>query len=98
MFGAERITNQQFLEFFQLARKDAISLRNIASAWRATGLRPFNPSLVLQKHKPSTLVTASFSTNGDIQLQPTEAQKVNRFMADLLEVCPTSFRSKVAYL
>ena len=98
MFGAERITNQQFLEFFQLARKEAISLRNIASAWRATGLRPFNPSLVLQKHKPSTPVTASFTANGDIQLQPTEAQKVNQFMADLLEVCPTSFRSKVAYL
>jgi DDE superfamily endonuclease len=32
MFGAERITNQQFLKFFQLARKGAISLRNIASA------------------------------------------------------------------
>ena len=38
-----------FLKIIQKARKEAISKKNVLTAWRATGLVPYNPSLVLQK-------------------------------------------------
>lgn len=88
VFGAETTTNEQFLMFFQLARQEVISLRNIASAWRAAGLKPFNPPLILQKYRPKTPPCVSL-TNEDgvcinIQLQPDLAQQVNKIVAQLL--------------
>ena len=46
------ITKRQFLEYYQGARNEAISLTNIASAWRVTGLIPYNPSIILLKIRP----------------------------------------------
>jgi hypothetical protein len=88
VFGAEKITNEQFLMFFQLARQEVISLRNIASAWRAAGLKPFNPTLILQKYRLKTPPCVSL-TNEDgvcinIQLPPDLAQQVNKIVAQLL--------------
>jgi DDE superfamily endonuclease len=93
VFGAERITNEQFLKFFQLARQEAISLGNIASAWRAAGLKPFNPTPILQKHRPKIPPSVSF-TNEDgvsieIQLQPDLAEQVNKFVGQFLQGCAT---------
>ncbi|KAF2180106.1 hypothetical protein K469DRAFT_797029, partial [Zopfia rhizophila CBS 207.26] len=48
LFGAEGITSNQFLIFFQRARQKAITKYNIASAWRKAGLLLYNPSSVLQ--------------------------------------------------
>jgi hypothetical protein len=81
VFGAERIINEQFLMFFQLAKQEVISLRNIISAWRAVGLKPFNSTPILQKYKPKTPPFASL-TNEDgvrvnIKLQLDLAQQVN---------------------
>jgi hypothetical protein len=102
IFGTERITNEQFLAFFQLARQEAMSLKNIASAWRAAGLKPFNPSPILQKYRPKISPFASFTNDDgvrvDIQVQPNEAQKINEFVAQLLRVCPTPHRSKVTFI
>ena len=73
VFGAEKITNEQFLKFYQLARQEAISLRNIASAWRAAGLKPFNPSPILQKYRPRT---PPFTSDRG-QVQPDIAQEID---------------------
>jgi len=54
MFGTQRITDEQFLIFYHLARKETFSPENTASAWSATGLIPFDTSEVL---RPSTAVT-----------------------------------------
>ena len=49
LYGALAITKQEFLEIYQAVRSQAISLTNIASAWRATGLIYYDPSAVLSK-------------------------------------------------
>jgi hypothetical protein len=36
-----------FLEIYQQARKDAITPENIWSAWKKTGLHPFDPQVVI---------------------------------------------------
>ena len=91
VFGAEKITNEQFLKFYQLARQEAISLRNIASAWRAAGLKPFNPSPILQKYRPRT---PPFTSDRG-QVQPDVAQEIDEIEAQLLRACPTPQRAKV---
>jgi hypothetical protein len=102
IFGTERITNEQFLMFFQAARQEAISLRNITSAWRAAGLKPYNPSPILLKYRPKTPPFASFTDEDgrrvDIQVQPDVGQKINEFVDQLLRVCPTPYRPKVAFI
>ena len=49
LYGALAILKQEFLEIYQAARSQAISLTNIASAWRVIGLIPYDPSAVLLK-------------------------------------------------
>ena len=49
IYRALAITKKEFLEIYQAARSKAISSSNIASAWRATGLIPYDPSTVLLK-------------------------------------------------
>lgn len=102
LFGTERITNEQFLMFFQAARQEAISPRNIISAWRAVGLKPYNPSPILMKYRPKTPPFASFTHEDgrrvDIQVQPDIGQKINEIVEQLWTVCPTPYRPKVAFI
>jgi hypothetical protein len=88
--------------FFQAARQEAISLRNITSAWRAAGWKPYNPSPTLLKYRPKTPLFASFTDEDgrrvDIQVQPDIGQKINEFVDQLLRVCPTPYRPKVAFI
>lgn len=48
-FTTYNIDKVDFLNLVQKARKEAISEKNIESAWRATGLIPFHPGIVLGK-------------------------------------------------
>lgn len=48
-FSTYNIDKVNFLTIVQKARKEAILIKNIQSAWRATGLIPFNPFAVLGK-------------------------------------------------
>ena len=50
---AAPIHKQRFLQYYKQARDSALSLKNIESGFRATGLWPYNPDKVLQ----STQVT-----------------------------------------
>lgn len=52
IFGAERIDNYQFLQYYQKARQTI--LQNIPSAWRGTGLVPFCPDKILLPLRPKT--------------------------------------------
>ena len=103
LFGAERITNNQFLSYYQHAREKAITIQNISSAWRATGLIPYNPTPILQKFRPKTPPHASLTDeNGrcvNITInKPSLAGKVNELIAQIIEVCPTPYRSNVCML
>ena len=48
-FSTYNIDKTDFLTIVQKARKDGISSKNVESAWRATGLMPYNPFMVLKK-------------------------------------------------
>lgn len=103
MFGAERITNEQFLTFFELACEEAISSRNIASAWRATGLDPYNPSPILQKYRPLTPPIASLTSSDGVRLeipvtQPDLAQEIDAVVSRLVQVCSSPYKADVQFL
>jgi hypothetical protein len=83
IYGTERITNEQFLMHFQAARQEAISARNIESAWRAVGLIPYNPSPILEKYRPKTPpFSDAIDGNG--------VEKINEMVAQLLRVSNTT--------
>ena len=48
-FTNYNIDKANFISLIQKARRQGISVQNIRSAWRATGLVPYNPSVVFQK-------------------------------------------------
>jgi DDE superfamily endonuclease/helix-turn-helix, Psq domain/Tc5 transposase DNA-binding domain len=50
------LEKEDFIEYYQNARKKALRESNILSAWRATGILPFNPQMVLAKlpNRPTT--------------------------------------------
>ncbi len=50
------LEKKDFIIYYQNARKKALRESNILSAWRATGLIPYNPQTVISKlpNKPST--------------------------------------------
>lgn len=90
LFGAERITNDEFLSHYQHAREKAISIQNISSSWRATGLIPYNPAPILQKFRPKTPPQASLIDENGRRIEitinePTLAHKVNELVAQIIE-------------
>jgi hypothetical protein len=100
LFGAERITNNQFLSHYQHAREKAITVSNISSAWRATGLIPYDPTPILQKFRPKTPPQASLIDENGRRInititEPSLASKVNELIAQIVEVCPTPYHSNI---
>lgn len=81
IYGALAITKKEFLEIYQAARSEAISSSNIASAWRATGLIPYDPSTVLSKIQTETLPFASLTNKDgiriDIPVSPSVGERIN---------------------
>ena len=104
-YGAVNITKPKFLEYYQAARHEAISPTNIASAWRATGLLPFDPSVILQKIQPTAQSTTqppciSFTDkNGhrfDIPMSPSVEEKLTAIFGQLLQGA-SPFHSKAIH-
>lgn len=97
VFGAQNILKAQFLTFFSQARREAISMRNITSAWKAAGLIPFDTAPILSKLRPKSPPFASFTDeNGrrlDITLEPHVAQKINEIIAHLIEGVPSTLHA-----
>ena len=48
-FITYNIDKADFISLIQKARQQVITSQNIESAWRATGLIPYNPTVVFQK-------------------------------------------------
>jgi DDE superfamily endonuclease len=81
LYGALAITKQEFLEIYQAARSEAISSTNMASTWRATGLIPYDPSIVLSKIQSETPPFASLTNKDgvriDIPVSPSVGERIN---------------------
>ena len=81
-FSTVTVDKIDFLKIVQKARKSAISDKNIQTAWRVTGLVPYDPSIVLQKlankqpvaqnadnsASQSTTIPSPRSTSGDVNI------------------------------
>jgi hypothetical protein len=100
IFGATRINNVKFLEFYQKTRKGIA--KNIPGAWRGCGLFPFNPQKVLINYRPKTPPFATFTDeNGrsvNIQAGDTLAGQINTLVSQLLEVCPSPLKSGIGFI
>ena len=64
-FTTYNIDKVDFISLIQQARRQGITSRNIQSAWRATGLIPYNPAVVFQKLsvRPQDTSTSSSTDN-----------------------------------
>ena len=99
-FGASRINNEQFLQYFQEARRCIVP--NIGSAWRAAGLRPFNPEPILARARPKSPPIASFTNEDGVTIklvatEPTLIDQINRIVAALEPICTTPPRRDVTF-
>ena len=59
-FTTYNINKADFISLIQKARQQGITTQNIQSAWRATGLIPYNPSNVFDK------ISVSHTDNGTL--------------------------------
>jgi len=110
LFGAERVTNEDFLTFFQLAR--ASMPPNIPSAWRKTRLKPFNPDFVLQQLRPTTPpnttvtdgngaainITLNITVGGKDLAEEDLAARINNIAAQIQEATGTPVRRNLSFL
>lgn len=101
IFGAERVDNERFLIYFQQARRSAISTKNIASAWRAAGLQPFNPAPIIEKHMPKPQPFTEPTNRVGICTDTQElrlAQEVSSIIADVLSQVPADVHPSIKRL
>jgi hypothetical protein len=101
LFGAQNVTNEQFLIFFQQARQTIGP--NIPSSWRRTGLKPFLPSIVIQLIRPKTPPKASFTDENGVTVNitapsPSVATKINDMVAQLTSQLGTPAQSSISFL
>lgn len=98
IFGAQRINNLQFLQYYEQARKTIPN--NIPGAWRGTGLIPFNPNKVLQPLRPITPPTASLtdSIGRTVTVDREAAIRINQIVAQLMDVCDTPLKEGVLFV
>ena len=69
-FNVCSVDKVDFLKIIQKARNEEINTKNVLTAWRATGLVPYNPSSVLQKltnkqsalRKTDSIITTTTTT------------------------------------
>ena len=77
-FNVCSVDKVDFLKIIQKARKEAINTKNVLTAWRATGLVPYNPSSVLQKltnkqsvlRKTDSIITTTTTTTNITSSHP----------------------------
>ncbi|KXX82291.1 Pogo transposable element with ZNF domain [Madurella mycetomatis] len=89
--SATRITNAQFLVFYQRARQTIRG--NIPGAWGGAGLLPFNPEKLVQRYRPKTApfvsITDQHGRRVDIPVTGALAAQINDIVEDLFKVCST---------
>ena len=76
-FSTYNFDKADFISLIQKARQNGITSRNIQSAWRATGLIPYNPAMVFQRlsvHEDNTLTSNKGNTGATSHTSNTPIQ------------------------
>lgn len=84
--GASTFTKYDFLANLKEMREKTFKEHTIMSAWRLTGLYPFNPSIVLDKIKPPLDRTPSLSPEPTAHKTPKKGSQVTREGQDLIQL------------
>ena len=75
--GIHGISKHEFLEIYTKARAQGLSAANIKSAWKTSGLFPFDPEVVLnQLHQPPSTPPPHAHGNPDLGLVETPHQNL----------------------
>jgi DDE superfamily endonuclease/helix-turn-helix, Psq domain len=100
VFGAERITNLDFLHYYQTARKSIA--KNALAAWRGAGLIPFNSNKILQPLRPKTPPTATLTDEAGRTIRlPVDGElavRINKVVSDLLDTCASPLKHEVLFV
>jgi DDE superfamily endonuclease/Psq-like protein len=101
LFGAQRVSNEDFLIFFQEARMSV--KHNIPSAWKTAGLKPFDPNLILQQLRPKTPPKVTFTNENGVSFDIAAtheglATKINDIVAGLEASLGTPVRPQLTLL
>ena len=72
-WGGLAVNKDNFLEFYQTARRKALTQINIISAWAAAGIIPHNPQVILDKLNPTprpiTSSTITLTDSSEVTVQ-----------------------------
>lgn len=99
-YGAVTVNKLNFLSYYQSARVEGFSTQNILSAWRATGLVPYNPDVVTSKlPRPKTPPYATFTNEDGVQVNvpvtPHTATRINEVVSAILSGMTSSLHARV---
>lgn len=87
-----KINKPEFIIVYAKSRLEALNESNIASAWRKSGLLPYNPAIVLdpiRQSRPFTPPDRTLTISGvgdetiDLTYTPAQAEQVNSIVAQL---------------
>ena len=81
-YGHAGVNKEYFMKLYPIARAKAFTTETICSAWKATGLLPYNPTAVL-KTLPRTEASASSETNQLIAIINCRTPKTPKTVEDL---------------
>jgi len=99
-YGAVTVTKLDFLSYYQSARLKGFYKQNILSAWRSTGLVPYNPDVVISKLPcPKTPSYATFINEDGVQVNipvtPHTATRINEVVGAILSGMTPSLHAHV---
>ena len=94
-YGAVNVSKVEFLNLIQVARKQAMSTTNILSAWRGTGLVPYNPQHVIDKLPRPVTPPSCRDVNNDT---PKTTKRIQEASDVLLTRMTPSLRAHVDVL
>ena len=99
-YGAVTVSKLDFLSYYQQARIEGLSKQNILSAWRSTGLVPYNPDVVVSKlPRPKTPPYATFTNEDGVQVNvpvtPHTVTRINEIISAILSGMTPSLHARV---
>ena len=94
-YGAVNVSKVEFLNLIQVARKQAMSTTNILSAWRGTGLVPYNPQHIIDKLPRPVTPPSCRDVNNDT---PKTTKRIQEASDVLLTRMTPSLRAHVDVL
>ena len=97
--GITQITKLEFLRLIQQIRKQAFKESTIRSAFKKTGIMPFNPGIILEKLRDRRAVSPPDQTISRSWPFPTPLtiRRLNRLGNHILETLPDDLDTNLAY-